>query len=275
MVQDKKVTCKEVGKLTGGKWDKMHDISRRVYSVDYVAPTLHTMGGGNTEVKILVKESNKQGFTTADVGDSINFAFPTSKTRRGRVGHGVAHTILTGDPQQGVIVENGKRLAPITCAIRGRNPDNPSDRSAGIPLAQRIELGGDVANCITTVQKDSMVAIPQKSKLQLRKRQGGQLRCKMLRCCRKGENAKKLRYRIRKLTERECFRLMGVKSRDFERVAQNQSMSSLYHLAGDSIVTACLMAVFGEMIPNTRYREKIIALAQEVSENSAQKEVAQ
>lgn len=55
-------------------------------------------------------------------------------------------------------------------------------------------------------------------------------------------------YRIRKLTERECFRLMGVKGEDFEKIAKSQSMSSLYHLAGDSIVTACLMAIFGLLL---------------------------
>lgn len=54
--------------------------------------------------------------------------------------------------------------------------------------------------------------------------------------------------RIRKLTPRECFRLMGVKDKDFERVAASQSDSSLYHLAGDSIVTNCLMAIFKEML---------------------------
>lgn len=54
--------------------------------------------------------------------------------------------------------------------------------------------------------------------------------------------------KIRKLTPKECFRLMGVKDEDFERVARNQSNSSLYHCAGDSIVTTCLMAIFGEML---------------------------
>lgn len=54
--------------------------------------------------------------------------------------------------------------------------------------------------------------------------------------------------RIRKLTERECFRLMGVKDEDFDCVAKNQSAASLYHLAGDSIITNCLMAIFKEMI---------------------------
>lgn len=55
-------------------------------------------------------------------------------------------------------------------------------------------------------------------------------------------------YRIRKLTPKECWRLMGVKDEDFEKVAKNQSNSSLYHLAGDSIVVNVLMAIFKEML---------------------------
>lgn len=54
--------------------------------------------------------------------------------------------------------------------------------------------------------------------------------------------------RIRKLTPKECFRLMGVKDEDFENCAKNQSNASLYHLAGDSIVVNVLMAIFRELI---------------------------
>lgn len=54
--------------------------------------------------------------------------------------------------------------------------------------------------------------------------------------------------KIRKLTPKECFRLMGVKDKDYDKVAKNQSDSSLYHLAGDSIVVNVLMAIFKEMI---------------------------
>ena len=54
--------------------------------------------------------------------------------------------------------------------------------------------------------------------------------------------------RIRKLTPRECFRLMGVKDDDFDKIAKNQSDASLYHLAGDSIVVNVLMAIFKTII---------------------------
>lgn len=53
---------------------------------------------------------------------------------------------------------------------------------------------------------------------------------------------------IRKLTPRECFRLMGVRDEDIDKVLINQSDSSSYHLAGDSIVVDVLMAIFKEMM---------------------------
>lgn len=54
--------------------------------------------------------------------------------------------------------------------------------------------------------------------------------------------------RIRKLTPREAFRLMGVKDEDYEKCVKNQSNASLYHLAGDSIVVNVLMAIFKELL---------------------------
>lgn len=60
------------------------------------------------------------------------------------------------------------------------------------------------------------------------------------------DNLNKLR--IRKLTPKECFRLMGVKDEDYQRIAANQSNSSLYHLAGDSIVVNVLMAIFKQLL---------------------------
>lgn len=58
----------------------------------------------------------------------------------------------------------------------------------------------------------------------------------------------KQNLRIRKITPKECFRLMGVKDEDYENCANNQSNASLYHLAGDSICTSVLMAIFGELL---------------------------
>ena len=56
------------------------------------------------------------------------------------------------------------------------------------------------------------------------------------------------RYRIRKLTPRECWRLMGFSDSDFEKAAEVNSNTQLYKEAGNSIVKDVLMAIFRQMI---------------------------
>lgn len=103
--------CVQVGEVVGGKWDKMHDISRRVYEPDGISPTVHCQQGGNTELKI-----------------AENF------------------------------VLGGVEEDPVIVAMRGRNPDNPSDRTKGAPLEQRLEANEQgICNSLTTVQKDNLL----------------------------------------------------------------------------------------------------------------------
>lgn len=54
--------------------------------------------------------------------------------------------------------------------------------------------------------------------------------------------------RIRKLTPRECFRLMGVRDEDYDKLKGKFSDIALYHMAGDSIVVNVLMAIFSQML---------------------------
>ena len=43
------IKCEHIADMSGGKCDKLHDISRRVYSPDGLSPTIHTSGGGQQE----------------------------------------------------------------------------------------------------------------------------------------------------------------------------------------------------------------------------------
>jgi len=81
---------------------------------------------------------------------------------------------------------------------------------------QRLEIGGNCANAITTVQKDNVVTEPS--------------------------------FEIRKLTPRECWRLMGFSDADFDRAEKVCSKRQLYKQAGNSIVVDVLMAIFKEML---------------------------
>ena len=55
---------------------------------------------------IAVREATKQGCALAERGDSVNVSYPTSKTRRGRVGKQVAQTLQAGEVNQGVVMED-------------------------------------------------------------------------------------------------------------------------------------------------------------------------
>ena len=46
--------------------------------------------------KIIVKSATKKGYEVAEQGDSVNYSAPSSQTRRGRVGKGIAQTLDTG-----------------------------------------------------------------------------------------------------------------------------------------------------------------------------------
>ena len=102
----------------------------RVYDINGISPTLNTMQGGGREPKILVREATKQGYAVADVGDSINFSHPNSKTRRGRVGKNIANTLLTSD-EQGVVLSDYKirKLTPRECWRLQGFPDWAFDKA--------------------------------------------------------------------------------------------------------------------------------------------------
>lgn len=70
-----------------------------------------------------VKQATKKGYNIAELGDSINFSLPTSKTRRGRVGKQKAQTLDT-QCNQGVVLDNEYLFGCIT-------PDRLNKRQNG------------------------------------------------------------------------------------------------------------------------------------------------
>lgn len=104
------------GIIVAGSIDGSYRSAAAIHSVEGLCPTLTTMSGGGHEPKILVKEATKKGYTAALPGDSINFAYPKSTKRRGRVGNQQANTVVTGD-QQAVVTDDFqiRKLTPLEC----------------------------------------------------------------------------------------------------------------------------------------------------------------
>jgi DNA (cytosine-5)-methyltransferase 1 len=75
-------------------------------------------------------------------------------------------------------------------------------------------------------------------------------------------------YRIRKLTPRECWRLMDFSDADFDKAAEVNSNTQLYKQAGNSIVKNVLVAIFGQMIPGKENVYKEINRKEEQCEHT-------
>ena len=142
-------------------------------------------------------------------------------------------TDMQGGGRQPHIVETQR----IICAMRGRNKENPSDRTPGIELEQRLEPQFDgICNTLTSVQKDNLV-------LEIKKSIDPRYHDFIY-------DIDGIFYliRIRKLTPMECWRLMDFTDEDFNKARQKVSNTQLYKQAGNSIVVACLEGIFSQMM---------------------------
>ena len=196
-------------------------------------------------------------------------------------------------------------------AMRGRNPDNPSDRTVGSPTEQRLEPNSQgICNTLTSVQKDNLVleqnpigslyygasesfgcgymdncyktvkaekddlGVVESVKIK-QATKDGYVECKIggvadlsfpnstTRRGRVQDNGDtcptlmageqdicriETKYRIRKLTPKECWRLMDFTDEDFYKAEEVNSNTQLYKQAGNSICKNVLVAIFGQML---------------------------
>lgn len=130
---------------------------------------------------------------------------------------------------------------------------------------QQLELGDKLSNALTTVQKDNFVIVPQaiKSGYAIAELGDGIYtnRCKSKRGVVQKNKIPTLKgsisdlgvvvekdewISIRRLTPRECWRLMGWKDEDINKVIGCKELSNtqLYKMAGNSIVVNCLFFIF-------------------------------
>lgn len=133
------------------------------------------------------------------------------------------------NPNQGRVYDTDGLSPALNCSMGGgrqpfivesrkRNPENPSDRTPGAPTVQRLEPNRQgICNTLTTTQKDNYVCEPPE-------------------------------MRVRRLTPKECFRLMDFDDEDFAKAQKVNSNTQLYKQAGNSIVVACPMYIFKNLM---------------------------
>lgn len=191
----------------------------RIYDSDYLSPALNCMGGGNRQPFVMVKEATKKGYAEAAEGDSVNLEQPNSTTRRGRVGKGVAQT-LTTSCNQAVVEPNVLRQVRTEYGKEVRKAYESGAVEEKWGNMKRFEPKTDgIANTLSTVQKDNLLAEPDVGGL-----------------------------RLRKLTPKECFRLMGFDDASFHRAEAVNSNYQLYKQAGNSIVVPVIQRIIENLV---------------------------
>ena len=249
----------------GAIWDK-----------NAISPTLDTMSGGN-----------RQPFIVDEIKVVGNYMPSGHDASRVVDIDGIAPTVKENHGTVTAIAE------PFIVASRGRNPENPSDRTVGAPTEQRLEPNfSGCTNTLTSVQKDNYVCEPivyddYNSRISADQDAINTLTCNCgasaerngvkiiepvivedfyqsreprvytetaptIRSERVGlkaadgefeELVERIKWRIRKLTAKECWRLMNFSDEDVDRAARSVAVSSLYKQAGNSIIVANLIAI--------------------------------
>ncbi len=161
-----------------------------------IAGTITTRIDASNNTFVAVKNNNKKGYEETYEGDSISLERLESQTRRGRVGHNVAQTLMT-DCNQGVVVKIGNY--------------SPSGHSA----ASIVSSEGIAP---TVMENHGTVT------------------------------ATNVGLRIRKITPKEAWRLMGFTDEDFDSASKVNSNAQLYKQAGNSIVVNVLCAIFSQLL---------------------------
>ena len=204
-----KVKCEHLLSLNSGGYEKMFEQSRRVYGIDGLAPTQHCVGGGNLETKI---------------AEPIGYDQQNATIRQ----DGTVGTLTTDGSSP---KHNNRVIEPIIFEDFYANRDvrlyekySPSIR------AEREGLKAIEPNKPNTIetQPNEYDVIEQDGKAYIYIR---------------GEWC-----RIRKLTPKECWRLMDFDDADFEKAEKVNSNAQLYKQAGNSIVVSVMEAIMGEMM---------------------------
>lgn len=200
-------------------------------------------GYEQTSVKqfLKIRNATKKGYLYAKEGDGIDIG-SRMDSHRGTVQKDMAQTIKTSI-DVGVCVV-GNYMPSGNEASRIVDPDG---------LAPTVKENHGTVNAVVD-SKESMEVMSYEEPHGWNKgifnndcqslRSSHIQKIAMMDNCATAEN----NLRIRKLTSKECWRLMGFDDEDYEKAKQVNSESQLYKQAGNSIVVNVLMAIFKEIL---------------------------
>ena len=239
------------------------DCIKRVYGTDKIAPTLTTMQGGNTHPKILehkicqnvkvrkydvdidelkktLKDAkNKSGLTIKD----ISYKLAVSKTT---VEHWFRSDNCFSIPDENIWLDL-KKILDITTDKFDKSIMEFEIKPNEYDMSNRVYHEKGIAPTLTATGESGAKKIicEQRCDEGLRFFKGNV--CGTIRTIDAGGDKRVIEedFKIRKLTPRECFRLMGLHDDDIDKIqATGISNTQQYKMAGNSIVVDVLEAIF-------------------------------
>ena len=230
----------------------------RVYSTDGLGITLTSSAGGfggktglyidtNKDFALAIKSLTKSGYQIAYPGDSIDLAYPDMNSRRGRVGHDIAHTVVPSATQG---------YYEVKCIDMNKDPAI-TELARCITTRQDSGIGHHKGEKSGVIEIDEPIPIHTPFRENVRQ-QGRRFKSA-------GEPAFTITSTdrdgviwmgfIRKLTPRECWRLQGFTDEQFDKAqAVGISKAQLYKQAGNAVTVTVIEALgrFIRMIDEER-----------------------
>lgn len=180
----------------------------------------------NKEI-LRIPQATAQGYVEVEPGSLFDGSYPNSKTRRGRVqDNGQSSPTLTANGEPPYYYEGTEEWKTII-GNKQMNPFRGDVDEISPCITSACGAGGGMTPMLTDAELETT-----KTKEFIEQVRGHQ----------------PMSYRIRKLTPRECFRLMGVSETDIDKIqAAGISNSQQYKMAGNSIVVDVLEHIFRKL----------------------------
>ena len=195
---------------------------------------------------LIIKQATKKGYIEIPPGGVFDASYPESLTRRGRVqDNGKVSPTLTAGGEPPCLYEGIE--AKIFQSPRGFNKGAILDITSSRWQDNNFVVEPKIIQ-VGNLVEDKGFKNPQRGRVynpigispNIDTMGGGNLQPEIIECF--------TNYRIRKLTPRECFRLMGVSEEDIDKIQSSGiSKTQQYKMAGNSIVVDVLYYIFKKM----------------------------
>lgn len=226
-------SVQQIGNILECKGNWKNPQVGRIYSPNGCSPTLNTCSGGSHEPKII--QVGRLNSSQDGVVVSPNGITPTHVA-----GHGDTPKII----QLGNINPSGKGMNGNVFDADGLAPTVTTNKGEGSKIAIRQATKKGYIECEIGGVAD--LSYPESKTRRGRVQDGGNI-CPTLTATETGVCKIESPIRIRKLTPRECFRLMGFSDEAFNATEKVCSNSQLYKQSGNSIVVDVLYYILVEL----------------------------